>query len=98
MTNDEMSKDLEELMARFYEGWHEGITIDASDIMLLAEATIVIRNIAALPVPEVQWRDLTDEEIDMLIDVEEYIRTVANQISVSNKLKAVIAKFKEKQL
>lgn len=56
------------------------------------------KTIAALPVQDVQWRDLTDEEIDMLIDVEEYIRTVANQISVSNKLKAVIAKFKEKQL
>lgn len=67
---------------------------------------IAANAIAALPVPscasnaslDVQWRDLTDDEIDMLIDVEEYIRTVANQISVSNKLKAVIAKFKEKQL
>lgn len=34
----EMSKELEELAIRFFEGWHEGIKIDASDIMLLSNA------------------------------------------------------------
>ncbi len=33
-----MAKELEELAKRFSEGWHEGIKIDASDIMLLSQA------------------------------------------------------------
>ena len=35
---DAMKMALEELAVRFSEGWHEGIKIDASDIMLLNEA------------------------------------------------------------
>ena len=45
---------LEELAVRFSEGWHEGIKIDASDIMLLNEAA------QALAQPEqepVAWMD-----------------------------------------
>lgn len=38
MTKDELKIGLEELANRFSEGWHEGIKIDASDIMLLSEA------------------------------------------------------------
>jgi hypothetical protein len=39
MTDKEaMAKELEELAGRFSEGWHEGIKIDASDIMLLCQA------------------------------------------------------------
>jgi hypothetical protein len=39
MTDKEaMAKELEELAKRFSEGWHEGIKIDASDIMLLSQA------------------------------------------------------------
>jgi hypothetical protein len=39
MTDKEaMAKDLEELAGKFSDGWHEGIKIDASDIMLLNEA------------------------------------------------------------
>lgn len=39
MTDKEaMAKELEELAGRFSEGWHEGIKIDASDIMLLSQA------------------------------------------------------------
>jgi NADH pyrophosphatase NudC (nudix superfamily) len=39
MTDKEaMAKELEELVGRFSEGWHEGIKIDASDIMLLCLA------------------------------------------------------------
>ena len=33
-----MAKELEELAGKFSEGWHEGIKIDASDIMLLSQA------------------------------------------------------------
>ena len=38
MTQEELKMELEELAVRFSEGWHEGIKIDASDIMLLNEA------------------------------------------------------------
>ena len=43
MTDKEaMAKELEELVGRFSEGWHEGIKIDASDIMLLSQAAEVL--------------------------------------------------------
>ena len=38
MTQKALKLALEELAVRFSEGWHEGIKIDASDIMLLNEA------------------------------------------------------------
>ena len=38
MTQEALRMALEELAVRFSEGWHEGIKIDASDIMLLNEA------------------------------------------------------------
>ena len=38
MTQEALKLGLEELANRFSEGWHEGIKIDASDIMLLSEA------------------------------------------------------------
>ena len=50
--------ELEELAVRFSKGWHEGIKIDASDIMLLNEAA------QALAQPEqepVAWRTFDGE-------------------------------------
>jgi len=41
---------LEELAVRFSEGWHEGIKIDASDIMLLNEAAQALAQPAQEPV------------------------------------------------
>ena len=38
MTQEELKMELEELAVRFSEGWHKGIKIDASDIMLLNKA------------------------------------------------------------
>jgi len=38
MTQEELEMELEELAVRFSEGWHEGIKIDVSDIMLLNKA------------------------------------------------------------
>ena len=35
MTIEKMKQELEALAEKFSEGWHEGIKIDASDIMLL---------------------------------------------------------------
>jgi DNA-directed RNA polymerase subunit M/transcription elongation factor TFIIS len=40
---------LEELAVRFSEGWHEGIKIDASDIMLLNEAAQALAQPAQEP-------------------------------------------------
>ena len=55
MTQEALKLALEELADRFSEGWHEGIKIDASDIMLLNEAA------QALAQPEqepVAWEQL----------------------------------------
>ena len=38
MRKEAMRLALEALAVRFSEGWHEGIKIDASDIMLLNDA------------------------------------------------------------
>jgi len=38
MDRKELKLELERLADRFSEGWHKGIKIDASDIMLLTEA------------------------------------------------------------
>ena len=62
MTQEALKLALEELANRFSEGWHEGIKIDASDIMLLSEAA------EALSQPEqepVAWL-ITDEKINSL--------------------------------
>ena len=38
MEREELKLELERLADRFSEGWHEGIKIDALDIVLLIEA------------------------------------------------------------
>jgi hypothetical protein len=65
MTQEALNLALEALAVRFSEGWHEGIKIDASDIMLLNEAA------QALAQPEqetVAWVGLTDDEIAQAIE------------------------------
>jgi hypothetical protein len=54
MTKDElleMSNELCELSYRFGEGWHEGIKIDALDIVLLLDAADTIRLLMQLMPP-----------------------------------------------
>jgi hypothetical protein len=54
MTKDElleMSNELCELSNRFSEGWHEGIKIDALDIVLLLDAADTIRLLMQLMPP-----------------------------------------------
>ena len=46
----QMALDLEKLADRFSEGWHAGIQIDASDVMLLLDSAEALR--AALAQPE----------------------------------------------
>ena len=56
MDRKELKLELERFADRFSEGWHEGIKIDASDIVLLSEAA------QALDQPQRTWQGLTDEE------------------------------------
>lgn len=42
MTKDELIEELENLAIRFSKGWHEGIKIDASDIMLFNQIAEVL--------------------------------------------------------
>jgi len=54
MTKDElleMSNELCELSNRFREGWHDGIKIDALDIVLLLDAADTIRLLIELLPP-----------------------------------------------
>jgi hypothetical protein len=61
MTQEALKLALEELANRFSEGWHEGIKIDASDIMLLSEAAEAL----AQTQEPVAWL-ITDEKINSL--------------------------------
>ena len=54
MTQEALKLALEELAVRFSKGWHEGIKIDASDIMLLNEAA------QALAQPEQEPRNVRE--------------------------------------
>ena len=61
MTKDEaldLALELRELADRFSEGWHDGIKIDASDIMLLSMAASQIEQSRSAPVQEPvhQWQ------------------------------------------
>lgn len=49
MERKALKLELEELAVRFSEGWHEGIKIDASDIMLLNEAAEALAQPAQEP-------------------------------------------------
>ena len=50
MEHEELVLGLGELAVRFSEGWHEGIKIDALDIMLLNEAAEALAQPAQEPV------------------------------------------------
>jgi hypothetical protein len=69
MNKDKALKiDLENLIDRFNEGWHEGIEIDASDIMLLSNIREALEQPAQEPVYFVQhpngygWIDVDKNE------------------------------------
>lgn len=53
-TQEVLKIDLENLIDRFNEGWHEGIEIDASDIMLLSNLREFLEQPAQEPVA---WTD-----------------------------------------
>jgi len=65
LDNREQAQELRELADRFSEGWHDGIKIDASDIMLLSQAASIIESYTAPPKRE--WVGLTDEERTLVI-------------------------------
>ena len=58
MTQEELIIELKELAVRFSEGWHEGIKINASDIMLLNEAAQALAQPKQEPVA---WRTFDGE-------------------------------------
>ena len=79
MTKDEaldLALELRELADRFSEGWHDGIKIDASDIMLLSMAASQIEQASSAPVQEpVAWgMPGKDEFIFDVICPEEHTR------------------------
>jgi hypothetical protein len=61
MEREELKLELKNLADRFSEGWHEGIKIDASDIMLLNEA--------AQALAQRTWVGLTKEDKDLIEDL-----------------------------
>jgi hypothetical protein len=87
----QMALDLEKLADRFSEGWHAGIQIDASDVMLLLDSAEALR--AALAQPEREWQNLTDEEM-----MQSYValKSVAGFYSLEKYARDIEAKLKEK--
>jgi len=85
----QMALDLEKLADRFSEGWHAGIQIDASDVMLLLDSAEALR--AALAQPEREWQGLTDEEIMSLLP-----GAVRLPSGWADTVRAIEAKLKEK--
>ena len=82
MTQEELKLALEELADSFSQGWHEGIKIDASDIMLVSKAT------QALAQPQRTWIGLTDWEINSVATNNnplDGIRTFARAIEAKLK-------------
>jgi hypothetical protein len=63
MEREALKMALEELADRFSEGWHEGIKIDASDIMLLSEAAQALAQPAQEP-----WRESASDYERGVID------------------------------
>ena len=76
MERKELGLELERLADRFSEGWHEGIKIDALDIVLLIEAAQALAQPAQKPMDDVRaflaaqltcWHRLTQKESDELV-------------------------------
>ena len=59
MEREELKLELERLADRFSEGWHEGIKIDASDIILLNEAAQALAQPAQEP-KSVTYKEVAD--------------------------------------
>jgi len=59
MEREALKLELERLADRFSEGWHEGIKIDASDIMLLTEAAQVLAQEPVASLCEIKEVDKT---------------------------------------
>ena len=66
-TQEALKMDLENLIDRFNEGWHEGIEIDASDIMLLSNIREALEQPAQEPVGQLCLgcgTSMTDARLD----------------------------------
>ena len=81
MTKDEaldLALELRELADRFSEGWHDGIKINASDIMLLAVAASQIEQARSAPV---QVFDHVTAARQGLRDAQKRSRQISNLIN-----------------
>jgi hypothetical protein len=63
----QLVKDLRQLTKKFSQGWHEGIKIDATDIALLSEASLILSE-----QPELSYFGLTHNYTWISITKEEY--------------------------
>ena len=86
----ELVFELRQLADKFSEGWHNGIKIDASDIMLLSQSASFIEAIAEAEKRE--WVGLTDEEIQTIVNM---VAMGAYQTS-DTFARAIEAKLKQK--
>ena len=68
MTQEALKLALEALAVRFSEGWHEGIKIDASDIMLLNEAAQALAQQEQEPVAKYCCRLCFNKSGSLLLD------------------------------
>jgi hypothetical protein len=72
--------ELRRLADKFSEGWHDGIKIDATDIMLLAEVAAALEQQEQEPVA---WTDRELELIDGMIEVQ--LRHAAQCDAIANR-------------
>lgn len=112
MTTDreimQMAHELRELADRFSEGWHDGIKIDASDIVLLTDvANAIEQSLYTAPVHAI---DIPQERVDETVkDRHEWVgltdgdiaKTMHGSVEGSNMLpyqfaRAIEDKLKEK--
>lgn len=67
-----MSKpeELRQLADKFSEGWHEGIKIDAMDVMLLSDAASELETMqATLTKTQQAWEDVRLQRDDLLTHI-----------------------------
>ena len=80
----ELVFELRQLADKFSEGWHNGIKIDASDIMLLSQSASFIEAIAEAEKRE--WVGLTNEEKRQILldDPLDWINAIEQALKEKN--------------
>ncbi len=64
------SEELRQLADKFSEGWHEGIKIDAMDVMLLSDAASELETMqATLTKTQQAWEDVRLQRDELLAHI-----------------------------